>query len=75
MVAIGVLPAAGGYLLLVFAESFRWPDWVRSLSPFDHLAPVPAAPVDVAGALGMLVVAAALAAVGLAAYARRDLRG
>jgi ABC-2 type transport system permease protein len=75
VVAIGVLPAAGGYLLLVFAQSFGWPEWVRSLSPFDHLAPVPAVPLDVAGALGMLVVAAGLAAAGLAGYARRDLQG
>jgi ABC-2 type transport system permease protein len=75
VVAVGVLPAAGGYLLLVFAESFGWPAWVRGLSPFDHLAPVPAASVDLVGALGMLVAAAALAAVGLAGYARRDLRG
>jgi ABC-2 type transport system permease protein len=75
VIAIGVLPAAGGYLLLVFADSFRWPGWVRGLSPYAHLSPVPAAPVDLAGALGMVVVALALAAVGLVGYARRDLRG
>ena len=72
---IGVLPAAGGYLLLVFADSFRWPEWVRDVSPFAHVASVPAEPVDVGGALGMLAVAAALAVVGLVGYARRDLRG
>ena len=73
--AVGVLPAAGGYLLLVFADSFRWPGWLRELSPFAHLASVPAEPVDVPGALGMLAVAAALTVLGLAGYARRDLRG
>ena len=67
-------PAAGGYLLLVFADSFRWPEWVRD-SPFAHVASVPAEPLDVPGALGMLAVAAALAVVGLVGYARRDLRG
>jgi ABC-2 type transport system permease protein len=75
VLALGVLPAAGGYLLLVLADSFRWPGWVRSLSPFDHLAAVPAEPMDLAGALGMLVVALLLAVAGLAGYARRDLRG
>ncbi|MGY1682209.1 hypothetical protein [Geodermatophilus sp. SYSU D01176] len=75
VLAIGVLPAAGGYLLLVLADSFRWPSWVRDVSPFAHLAAVPAEPVDVAGAIGMLVVAVLLAVVGLAGYARRDLRG
>jgi ABC-2 type transport system permease protein len=73
--ALGILPAAGGYLLLVFADSFRWPEWVRDLSPFAHVASVPAEPVDLAGAVGMLAVAATLAVVGLAGYARRDLRG
>ncbi|MGY1693438.1 hypothetical protein ACI780_00900 [Geodermatophilus sp. SYSU D00814] len=75
VLAVGVLPAAGGYLLLVLADSFGWPSWVRGLSPFAHLAAVPADPLDVAGLVGMLVVALALAAAGLAGYARRDLRG
>lgn len=75
VLALGVLPAAGGYLLLVFADSFGWPAWVRGLSPFAHVASVPAEPLDVAGAGGMLVIAAGLAVLGLAGYARRDLRG
>ncbi|MGY1726683.1 hypothetical protein ACI79J_06895 [Geodermatophilus sp. SYSU D01062] len=75
VLAVGVLPAAGGYLLLVLADSFRWPGWVRGTSPFAHLAAVPADPFDVAGAAGMLAVAVVLAAAGLARYARRDLEG
>jgi ABC-2 type transport system permease protein len=71
---LGVLPAAGGYLLLVFAESFHWPAWVRGISPFAHLSAVPAEPMDVGGAVGMLVVALLLAVLGLVGYARRDLR-
>ena len=72
---IGVLPAAGGYLLLVFSDTFGWPAWVRSISPFAHVASVPAEPAAVGAAVGMLVAAAALAVLGLAGYARRDLRG
>jgi ABC-2 type transport system permease protein len=75
VLALGVLPAAGGYLLLVFADTFRWPEWVRGLSPFAHVAAVPAEPMDVGGAVGMLVVAVLLAGIGLVGYARRDLRG
>jgi ABC-2 type transport system permease protein len=71
----GILPAAGGYLLLVLADSFQWPGWVRGLPPFDHLAAVPGEPVNVAGALGMTVVALLSAVLGPARYARRDLRG
>jgi ABC-2 type transport system permease protein len=48
---------------------------VRDLSPFAHVASVPAEPFDVPGALGMLVLAAALAVLGLVGFARRDLRG
>jgi ABC-2 type transport system permease protein len=75
VLALGVLPAAGGYLLLVFTDTFDWPGWLRGWSPFAHLAAVPAEPMDVAGAVGMLGAAAVFAVVGLAGYARRDLSG
>ncbi|MGY1804777.1 hypothetical protein ACI78T_15960 [Blastococcus sp. SYSU D00922] len=75
VLGIGVLPAAGGYLLLVLADSFRWPEWVRDISPFAHLSAVPAEPWDVGGAVGMTVVAALLAVAGVARYGRRDLGG
>jgi ABC-2 type transport system permease protein len=74
VIAIGILPAAGGYLLQVFAVSFGWPGWVQELSPYAHLTPVPAVPVDVPGAVGMVVVAVLLAVLGLVGYTRRDLR-
>ncbi|RZU32968.1 ABC transporter permease [Blastococcus saxobsidens] len=75
VLGLGVLPAAGGYLLLVLADSFRWPAWVGDLSPFTHLAAVPAEPWDVAGAVVMMALAAVLAAAGLTRYGSRDLRG
>jgi ABC-2 type transport system permease protein len=75
VLALGILPAAGGYLLLVFGQSLRWPAWIVDVSPFAHLAQVPAEPWDVAGAAGMLAVAVLLGAVGLSRYARRDLLG
>jgi ABC-2 type transport system permease protein len=72
---IGALPAVGGFLLQVFADTFGWPGWVRWLSPFSHVANVPATSPDWAGTAGILAVALVLAAVGAAGYARRDLRG
>lgn len=71
---VGLLPAAGGYLVLVLADALRWPEWVRWCSPFAHLAPVPAAPVNGAGTAGMLAVALLLGAAGVLRYAHRDLR-
>lgn len=72
--AVGALPAAGGFLLQVIADSVDAPGWVVWLSPFVHLAAVPAEPPDWAGTVGMLAIAALLAAVGIWAYRRRDLR-
>ncbi|TFV79345.1 polyketide antibiotic transporter [Blastococcus sp. CT_GayMR19] len=75
VLAIGVLPAVGGYLLIVFADTFGWPRAVRWFSPFAHLNDVPAEPWNVAGGIGMLAVAVALATAGCLGYARRDLAG
>jgi polyether ionophore transport system permease protein len=75
VVGIGVLPAMGGFLLLVLADTFAWPGWIRALSPFAHLAAVPAVPPDWAGTAGMLAIAIVLGLAGAAGYARRDLRG
>ena len=75
VLAIGVTPAVGGYLLLVFADTFGWPDAVRWFSPFAHLNAVPAEPWNAAGAAGMLAVAALLALAGCLRYAHRDLAG
>jgi ABC-2 type transport system permease protein len=72
---VGVLPAAGGYLVQVLADTFSWPGWVAQLWPFAHVATVPAAPPDWPGAIGILAVAALLALTGAVGYARRDLRG
>jgi ABC-2 type transport system permease protein len=71
---VGSLPAAGGFLWLVIADSIDAPGWVGSLSPFAHLATVPGEHPDWPGAFGMLTVAAVLTAAGLWAYQRRDLR-
>jgi ABC-2 type transport system permease protein len=72
---LGVLPAAGGYLLLVLADTSGWPVAVRWFSPFAHLNAVPAEPWNAVGAIGMLALAALLALAGSLRYARRDLRG
>jgi ABC-2 type transport system permease protein len=70
----GSLPAVGGFLWQVTADSVHAPAWVSGLSPFAHLATVPAQPPDWPGTAGMLTIAALLTAVGLRAHQRRDLR-
>jgi ABC-2 type transport system permease protein len=62
-----------GYLLPVLGKALGLPVWVRDLSPFQHLAVVPVQEYAVTSGLLMLVVATAVAALGVAAFARRDL--
>ena len=58
----------------MLADTLDWPGWVRWLSPFTHLASVPAEEPDWVAQAGMLAVAALLV-LGLIGFARRDLRG
>ena len=71
---LGGLPAVGGFLLLVIAESVAASDWVRDLSPFAHLAPVPLTEAGTTASSVMLAIATFLIVVGVAGYHCRDLR-
>ena len=61
-------------VVMMFGEALRFPDWVRDLSPFEHLAQVPAMSVDWTAALLVLAVAVALGVGGQVAFLRRDIR-
>lgn len=74
VVAVGMLPAAGGFVLDIVAESVDAPGWVAALSPFAHLAAVPVDPPAWQAAIGMVAIATLLGAVGIRGYTRRDLR-
>jgi ABC-2 type transport system permease protein len=81
--AYGVAPrmsAGVSYGLVVVA--FVWqlfgsllgaPQWLLASTPFEHVAAVPAQPFRLVGAVVLVAVGAAAAAVGLAAFRRRDL--
>lgn len=71
---LGALPATGGFLLLVIADSIDAPGWVRGISPFAHLAPVPVTAVGWAAAIVMTAVAVTLTVAAVIGYRRRDLR-
>ena len=72
--AVGAVPAVGGFLLLVTAESAGAPQWVIDMSPFAHLAPVPFTAPNWSATAVMTVAAIALAVAGAVGYRRRDLR-
>ncbi len=72
------LPFSAGSAVVVYFLGFLGPaadlpGWVVSLSPFHHLASVPADPVAWPAAVAMGGAGLVLGAVGFAAYARRDL--
>ncbi|MFY1594787.1 hypothetical protein [Micromonospora sp. WMMD737] len=71
---VGALPAAGGFLLQVVADSTDAPHWIGALSPFTHLAPVLDTAPNWPGVIGMLTAATALAVLGATGYQHRDLR-
>ena len=75
VLALGAAPAVGGFLLTVLVDTFDWRNWLAQLSPFAHLAWVPATAPDWVGAAGMIGVSVLLAGLGIAGFARRDLRG
>ncbi len=70
----GCVPAAGGFLLKVFADTWGWPAWIGRMSPFTHLTAVPDVPAGRAAAMVMTVVGVLAVVVGAAGYRRRDLR-
>ncbi|MEW2428794.1 hypothetical protein AB0877_12330 [Micromonospora sp. NPDC047644] len=71
---LGGLPTTGGFLVLVVADSVAAPDWVRDISPFAHLAPVPFTEASLMAPAVMLAIATLLTVLGVAGYHRRDLR-
>ena len=67
----GVL--GGCVLLSMLGPLLGLPDWVLDLSPFQHVPQLPAADFSAAPLLALSAVAAALTAVGIVAFRRRDL--
>lgn len=73
--------AAGAWLALLYAfvvmllgEILRMPAWLRDVSPFEHLALVPAEEFRWAPFVLLLGVALTVSAVGQTGFRRRDLR-
>lgn len=69
----GVL-AIGLYMIELIGPGLSWPNWVLDLSPYHHLALVPAEPAAWAALAVMVGIAIAATALGLLSYARRDLQ-
>lgn len=55
-----------------FGDLMSLPGWVRDLSPYVHVSQLPGGSLDAVAVAVLLLVTAALAAVGLMAFRRRD---
>ncbi len=66
----GALAACG--VIGLFAELWGLPSWVVDLSPFQHVPAMPADDFALGPLLALTAIAAALMAVGLAGFRRRD---
>lgn len=72
-VALPVTVAVVGFVLSMLGPALDWPQWVLDLSPFTHLALVPAQPWAATSGTVMTAVGLALALAGLLAFRRRDI--
>jgi ABC-2 type transport system permease protein len=61
-------------VVMMFAVIFRMPQWLQDVSPFEHLALMPAEDFRLAPFVVVTAVAAALSVVGQIAFQRRDVR-
>jgi len=60
------------FVVMMFGELFRFPQWLQDVSPFEHLALVPAQDFRWAPFLALTAVAASLSVAGQLAFLRRD---
>lgn len=65
---------AAAVTITFLAGPAQIPQWVRNLSAFTHVPPLPAADLTFTAPLLLLLVTAALGAVGLTSLRRRDLQ-
>ncbi len=82
VLAFGVLPRATsfvaygsvalGYVVQIVAGLASAPAWLQDLSPFWHIAPVPARSPNVGASIAFLALAVALTVAGSLAFAHRD---
>lgn len=61
------------FLQVLLGETLRLPDWVSAISPFWHLSGVPVQSFDPVPAVVEVLLAAALVALGVWGFRRRDL--
>jgi ABC-2 type transport system permease protein len=63
-----------GFIVGTFGPVLKFPDWLFDLSPFEHAARMPTDSFETLPVVVLALIAAALAAIGLVAFRRRDIQ-
>jgi ABC-2 type transport system permease protein len=66
------VPLAVSAVVMIFGDLLQLPQWLQDLSPFEHLALVPAEDFRMAPFLAVLAVAVVVSGAGQLAFRRRD---
>ena len=74
-VAVPVAVSVLGYVLALLGPALSWPQWLLDLSPFTHLALVPADPWAAASGTVMAGLGLVAATAGLLVFRHRDIVG
>ena len=64
-----------GYLVTLLGPGLSWPDWVLNVSPFTHLALVPAEPWGATAGIVLTCLGLLFFGAGLLAFQPRDVAG
>ncbi|WP_183097887.1 ABC transporter permease [Nocardioides pelophilus] len=67
------LPLVLAVVVLIFGDVLQLPEWLQALSPFEHLALVPAEDFEVAPVVAVALLATLLSVGGQIAFRRRDI--
>lgn len=67
------LPLAAVFVLMMFGQLLRFPDWLVRLSPFQRIAQEPVAPFELAPVVVLTVLATLVSLAGQFAFTRRDI--
>lgn len=73
LVVLAWLPLVAAVVVLVFGDVLQIPQGVQDISPFEHLALVPAESFDVVPVLVVTAIAALLSGAGQVAFRARDI--
>lgn len=63
------------FVIIYFGDLLNFADWVKKLSPFEHISNVPVDEFNVGSSTILTIIAGCLMMLGIYFYRRRDVKG